>query len=279
MLFLTSCELDNIISEDLPLFDITTELLELKGIGKISIYSRQHGILCGTEEVEKLFIKLDISTSYLKQSGSKIQPSDLIIEGVGEVRKLHIAWKISANMLEYMSGIATHTCNFVSKAKQINPNVCIASTRKYPPFTKKLVMKAIIVGGAVPHRVSLSDTVLIFKQHMEFKPFDEIINQLNNFKLKLGNKQIGIEVESKEQAIKALTAGFDFIQLDKMKIDEIIEIVKFRNENKTPAKIAIAGGITMDNIEVYASTGADIIVTSSLYWAKPLDFKVDFVKL
>lgn len=271
MIFLTSNEIDRMIEEDIPVVDITTEILGLTGDAKITFISRESGLICGTEEVDALFKKLDISTDFMLKSGSLIEKNQQIIVGIGDVKALHKAWKISLNLLEYMSGIASSTHRFVNKAKSVNPYVSVATTRKHLPFTKKLMIKAIMIGGAVSHRMSLSDTILIFKQHMMFKAFEEIIKELNMIKSKLGNKDVGIEVEDKEQAKKAIDAGFDFVQLDKCSIEDLEEVIKYKDAVNPSLLIAVAGGINFDNVDKYAKTGVNIIVTSSLYWAKPLD--------
>jgi len=79
-----------------------------------------------------------------------------------------MGWKVSMNVLEYCSGIATRTKYLVDKAKNINPQIEIVTTRKIFPGTKEFSIKAIIAGGAYPHRLGLSETVLIFKQHLNF---------------------------------------------------------------------------------------------------------------
>ena len=72
------------------------------------------------------------------------------------------------NILEYSSGIATRTKKMVDKAKLVNPHVAVLATRKSFPGTKELSIKSIIAGGAFPHRLGLSETILIFKQHVAF---------------------------------------------------------------------------------------------------------------
>jgi molybdenum transport protein len=43
--------------------------------------------------------------------------------------------------------------------------------------------------------------------------------------------------------------------------------------------VACAGGINIENIEEYAKTGVDVIVTSSLYFTKPADIKALIEKI
>lgn len=273
MVELNSFELDYILNEDIPFIDLTSIVLPLEGDGNISFIFREDGIVCGTEEVEKIFKRFDIEVLYKKSSGEFGRKGEEILKGKGKATSIHKAWKVSLNLLEYMSGIATKTYEFVKKAREVNPNITVSTTRKFMPFTKKLVMKAILSGGAVPHRMSLSDTILIFKEHIIFTDFKEIVNNVENIKKKSGGKSVGIEVETKEEAYICIEKGFDFVQLDKWHPDGVKEIVNFRNSIGSKTLIAAAGGINIENVQDFAKTGVDIIVTTSLYWSKPLDIK------
>jgi molybdenum transport protein len=279
MIELSSFEIDYVISEDVPLLDLTSLVLQLEGDGIISFVFRENGVVCGTEEVEKIFEKFNIEVLHKKRSGEFGRKGEEILKGRGKASDIHKVWKVSLKILEYMSGIATNTYNFVSKAKSVNPDITVSTTRKYMPFTKKLVMKAIISGGAVPHRVSLSDTILIFKEHLMFVGFENVVNNFERLKKKSGGKTIGIEVETKEEAFICIEKGFDFVQLDKWHFEDIKQVVEFRNKLNSKTLIAAAGGININNVEDYAKTGVDIIVTTSLYWGKPLDIKTKIEKV
>jgi molybdenum transport protein len=79
-------------------------------------------------------------------------------------------------------------------------------------------------------------------------------------------------------SLRSAKIGADIIQMDKIKPDEaksIIEQVKKINQN---AIVSLAGGINLQNVHEYAKTGADILVTSSLYHARPLDITTKIVK-
>ena len=59
-------------------------------------------------------------------------------------------------------------CPIVDAAKQAKPDIVVACTRKSLPGTRSLSIKAILCGGAVPHRLGLSETILVFAQHRVF---------------------------------------------------------------------------------------------------------------
>jgi molybdenum transport protein len=65
--------------------------------------------------------------------------------------------------------------------QQVNSEVVVACTRKSVPGTRGLSMKAILGGGAVPHRLGSSETTLVFAQHRAFTggaSFSAIIDSL-----------------------------------------------------------------------------------------------------
>jgi molybdenum transport protein len=118
-----------------------------------SFFSREDAVLCVTEEVIKIFNKLNIYLIKTCASGSLIKKDEIFLEGKGNAEDLHIAWKVSQNILDYSSGIATKTKKLVDEVFLINPNLHVITTRKVIPGTKELAIKAVIASGGFPHRL------------------------------------------------------------------------------------------------------------------------------
>ena len=77
-----------------------------------------------------------------------------------------------------------------------------------------------------------------------------------------------------EDAILMAKSGVDVLQIDKLPVDYLTEIIaKVKNINPDMGLIA-TGGININNIEDYAATGVDAVVTTSLYFGKPSDISV-----
>jgi molybdenum transport protein len=160
----------------------------------------------------------------------------------------------------------------VRAARQGNPHVQIATTRKVFPGTKLLVTKAILAGGGIPHRLGLSETLLVFPQHTVFlHGLEGFIAQLATLRHHSPEKKIAVEVENIEEALLVARAGVDVLQVDKMPLDSLREMVVAIRAIDPRVCIAAAGGITPANATAYAATGVDILVTSALYAAKPAD--------
>lgn len=269
-------DIDRFMNEDVPYIDLTTEILGIGDrTGKITFATREDTVLSGVEEVLRIFKKLDIKCNKFLPTGTFLEKDKVFIEAEGMAKNLHMAWRMPLSILEYSSGIATRTKALVDKAKEKNPNINILTTRKIFPGTKKLSIKSIMAGGAWPHRLGLSETILIFKQHINFlgghKKLAKLIPEIKTVAFE---KKIIVEVDNIEDAVLMAESGADVLQLDKLPTDYLVEIVaKIRDIDPNIGLIA-TGGVNMNNIEAYAATGVDAVVTTSLYFGKPSDISV-----
>lgn len=277
MIYIPDSLIDDMIKEDMPYMDITTALLGIDDkMGKISYYSRSSGVVSGVSVAEKIFKKLGAEVKFALKDGTKVNEGDKILESFGSAEILHAGRKVSLNTLEYLSGISSMCSQMVEKARKINPNVMLAATRKSMPLTRQLVTLAFLAGGIEPHRLGLSETILIFKQHLEFSGgFDNLENAVKNSSHKSYEKKIILETENYDDSIKALHYKFiSGLQLDKLNPEEVGKIVQERNRINKNITIIAAGGIKLSNIEEYAASMADVIVSSSFFHAAPMDIKV-----
>ena len=275
MMYLSDTILENFMQEDLPYLDLTSHLLGIeKQRGSLTYIAREDLVICGTEEVKRIFEKYNIEVIDYKPSGTFIKKGDVLIEGRGFADAIHAVWKVGTNILEYASGIATKTKTFVDLAKKVNPKIEVVTTRKNFPGTKELAIKAILAGGAYPHRLGLSETVLVFQEHLEFiGGLDSFLKQLNELKYKACEHKIVVEAHNPEDALKLAHAEVDIIQLDKFSPDLLTQTVREIKKISNSIKVSAAGGINLTNVEIFAATGVDLLVTSSLYFGKPSDIK------
>ncbi len=272
--------LENLLQEDVPYIDLTTWAL---GIGEqrgcMEYFTREKIVLCGSEEAARIMQKLGIEVKESMPSGTVLAPGEVFLCAEGFVRDLHMAWKVCQNILDHCSGIATATRALLDEVRQVNPDISILTTRKSFPGTKPLVTKAVMVGGAVPHRLGLSETVLIFRQHMEFLGgVQGLIGALPSIRKKLSEKKVIVEAETPEEGAAFCQAGADGIQFDKLNVLELADAVKLLREMKPSAVILAAGGIHAQNACGFAKTGIDGIVTTSMFSAKPVDMGVKMSK-
>ena len=164
----------------------------------------------------------------------------------------------------------------VNAAHAVNPRCEILTTRKSMPGAKDLFTSAIMAGGAFPHRLGLSETVLVFENHMEFMGgFDAFVEQLPSIKAKCIEKKLFVEANA-EQArtlarVSARGEGVDGIQLDKVPVEQLASLVAELREIDPRLTLIAAGGINPENAAAYAATGVDGLATTAPFSAKPCD--------
>jgi molybdenum transport protein len=209
------------------------------------------------------------------KSGTLVPPQSIFLEAHGEAGNIHRIWKSVQNLLDYASGISTYTREAVLLARSINPDIVVATTRKTTPFTKKIAIKAVESGGGVAHRLGLSESILVFEYHRVFFPADEAFAEaLSKTKKANPEKKIVMEAEEIAQALKFASMGADILQLEKLPLSKLSDAVRILRADYPHITLIATGGISAKNIAEYASTGVDMIVTSSPYNAQPADIKV-----
>jgi molybdenum transport protein len=131
-----------------------------------------------------------------------------LLEARGPAGALHMGWKVALNLLEAASGIATRTHILVRDARSLNPDIEVVATRKIFSGTKAVATNAVCAGGGLPHRLGLSESVLVFVQHVAFLGGEEELwARLPQIKARAKEKKIGVEVTGEAGAARAARAA------------------------------------------------------------------------
>lgn len=269
-------DLDRYLLEDAPYGDLTTQLLGIGGqAGRMTVRARHFTILSSMEEAARMLQKAGCTVTSCVPSGVAVDKDDVLIRATGTAAALHLGWKPVANLLESACGIATRTRAIVDKARAANPDIEVVATRKIFPGTKRVATKAILAGGAYPHRLGTSESVLIFSQHTAFLGgYEQCLARVQEYRQRLPEKKIEVEATTIEEALLACEAGADLVQIDKMIPEEFAKLMSAVRSAGYETKIAAAGGVNLENAGAYAAAGADVLVTSAMYWGKPADIGV-----
>ena len=271
MFFYTNEDVDRLINEDMSLFDLTKELLNIKEKGKIEFFTRKEAVVSGCELVSHLAKRLNLEVIFKEKDGIKVRENSKIFEAKGE--NVLILWKIAQNIFEYSLGVATYTKKMVDLAKKYNPHIEILTTRKVIPYTKKIALKSVMDGGGWPHRVTTTETILVFDNYINlYGGWEKFFEDFKILKNKAVEKKWIVEAKNLDMAEKLIEIGVDVIQLDKVDLKTTKNIVE--KAHKFNIKVLSAGGISIENVEDYAKTGVDGIVTTAPYFAKGGDVKV-----
>ncbi|NTU68112.1 MAG: ModD protein [Chlorobiaceae bacterium] len=266
-------EIERFIDEDVPYGDLTTSLLDIgEAQGEILFTTREDAIACCTEEAGRVLETCGATITFSIPSGTAVEAGTLVLKAEGSAATLHEGWKVALNLLEYASGIATRTRTIVEKARAVNPEVVVVTTRKSFPGTRKISMKAILAGGAFPHRLGLSGSVLVFRHHTAFLGgIEPLLERLPAMKRSAPEQKILVEADTADEALRIAKAGADVVQVDKMPAQELSGLIAEIRRSCPGVTVSAAGGINAGNAAEYASTGIDIIVVSSPYFGKPSD--------
>lgn len=266
----------NMLKEDCPFDDITTNGLGIsEKPAQALLTARDEMVICGVEEAKRLFELAGAQVSTKTKSGKRLSAGETIMTVSGKAGSIHMAYKTAQTLMEILSGIATKAATIVNEAERKNPKCRVVCTRKHMPGMKQAALKAIMAGGAHPHRLGLSDFILVFAEHLNLcDPTQSLEEHIHKLKNHLPERKICVESHDIEQAFLFAKAGADIIQLDKIPPAEI-HILRARIDKLPhPPLLSAAGGINAENAGLYAEAGADILVTSQPYYAPPKDVKV-----
>ncbi len=263
------------LEEDIGQGDVTTELIVTKGsYSKAHYIAKEDFILAGIPFVIEVFRIMDPSTLFntFCKDGIKVKKGDIIAEISGRTHIILKGERVSLNLLQRLSGIATLTKKYVEKIKGLKTR--IIDTRKTTPCMRFMEKYAVRVGGGYNHRFGLFDGILIKDNHI--KTSGSVLNAVN--KAKKGHHLFKIEVEVKDlnELKEAIKAGADIVMLDNMSINDMkkaVEIAKGR------VILEASGNISLNNVREVAETGVDLISVGAITHSAPsVDISLKIVK-
>lgn len=275
MVVFPEARIDYFISEDVPYLDLTSEVLGVADqAGEMEYYTREECVLAGTDVVRRVARNLGCEVVTVRFDGDRIGAGESFMTLRGPASALHQVWKVGLNTFDHLSAVATKTRQMVDAAHEANPRCEILTTRKSMPGAKDLLTAAVRAGGAWPHRLGLSETVLVFDHHIAFLGgFDAFVGRLPEIKRCCVEKKLFVEA-GEEQARILARAGVDGIQFDKVPVERLASLVEELRAIDPHLTLIAAGGINPGNAAAYAATGVDGLATTAPFSAKPLDMSV-----
>ena len=246
------------IEEDAPNGDITSNAVIPEIICDAIIRSEQEGIIAGLEEASTLFSHFGVSVKHLADDGDTVCQNSSLLSLKGEAKKILLVERTALNIIGRMSGIATQTRKMADIVSESNPDCRIAATRKTSPGFRTLDKKAVAIGGGDPHRINLSDGILIKDNHLALVPLSNAILAAKN---NSAYKKIEVEVETSDDALIAATLGADIIMLDNMSPDQISRTLRQleRKHLRDRVIIELSGSIDESSLPHYAALSVDVI--------------------
>jgi len=263
------------LEEDIGPGDITTSLLIPDENESRALYiAKGNFVLAGLPFSREVFQILNPSISFkmFYNEGVNVIKGDVVAEVHGKTRAILSGERVSLNILQRLSGIATLTSMYVHKIKGLKAK--IVDTRKTTPCQRFMEKYAVRMGGGGNHRFGLFDGILIKDNHIE--AVGSIKEAVKLAKSSHHLAKIEVEVENLYDLKEAIKAGADIVMLDNMSVSDIKEAVKISNGR---VLLEASGGVKLENVRDIAEAGVDLISVGALtHSAVAVDISLKIVK-
>jgi nicotinate-nucleotide pyrophosphorylase (carboxylating) len=263
------------LAEDIGHEDLTTSLLVRgESESKALFIAKGSFVVAGFPFVREVFNLLDTGIVFESffDEGAKVRKGDILASVFGKTEALFSGERLSLNILQRLSGIASLTRQFVDAVKGTNAK--ILDTRKTTPGLRFLEKYAVRVGGGVNHRFGLFDGILIKDNHIE--EVGSVREAVMRAKAAHHLSRIEVEVENLKELQEAIKSGADVVMLDNMSIPDMREAVATAAGKVT---IEASGNITLRNVREIAEAGVDFISVGALtHSAAAADISMKIVK-
>lgn len=281
--------LEQALVEDRAANDATTNVtIDPNLRAAASILARQDMVVAGLGAVPRLleiFARLDPRPQAHTRFEVVSHPE--IFDGVrvhgGQVlavirhnaRVLLSCERVTLNLMQHMSGIATLTRQYVDAIHGTKARVL--DTRKTVPGLRALEKYAVLCGGGTNHRLDLASGILIKNNHIALGGGlrTSITHAIER---RQQGQRIQVEVRNAHDLNEALECGAEAILLDNMTPSQVKNAVDRIREEKRWIPIEASGGIVLENIRAYAEAGVDFISVGALtHSAKAADISMSIV--
>lgn len=248
--------------------------------GKAVLKIKEDGILAGMVVAEAIFryMQPDIVFTSFKNDGDAMKNGETAFEVKAKVHTILQCERLVLNCMQRMSGIATLTHQYTKKLQPYNTR--LLDTRKTTPNFRLLEKEAVKIGGGVNHRFGLYDMIMLKDNHIDYcGGIEKAIEKAYRYvQQKKPGLKIEVETRNIDDVKKAIATGkVDRIMLDNFtpeKITEALKIIDGKYETEA------SGGININNIEAYATTGVDFISSGAIiHQARSLDLSLKAIPL
>ncbi|MCI1986866.1 MAG: carboxylating nicotinate-nucleotide diphosphorylase [Lactobacillus sp.] len=259
-------KLSEFLTEDLGFGDLSAQCLPTTTVSG-QLVAKSAGVVAGQAIPPVIYSLLgDADYQPLVADGTAVTAGTAIGRVTGESRTILAGERVSLNLMQRLSGIATATAQAIATLG--DDTIQIVDTRKTMPGLRLFDKYAVTVGGGQNHRLGLDHGIMLKDNHIAAA--GGVAQAITQAKRLAGPMmRIEIETETQAQVRAAVAAGADVIMFD----------------NQTPATIRhwqqlvpahilteASGGITLANLASYAGCGVTFISLGYLTNAvAPLD--------
>jgi|GEM_PF-499342 len=259
-----------------------------KEVVSFSLVSREGGIFCGKRLLEHLTEKHSWSAEQMLEDGDTMRMGTQIFVGSAPVLTLLSLERSVLNILQHLSGIASHTKKFKDLIDEAwldwsledqdkFPKPKLYHTRKTLPGLRPYQVYAACVGGADRHRLHLSDRVMLKDNHKFL-----LAQKQSNFVDLVNWARAGgdphwplwlVEVDTIGEALHMNAIGVKHILLDNFPPHVVREVLPTLSNMES---IEISGGLRLDNLKTYVIPGVKRMSVGALtHSARSLDISLE----
>jgi len=271
----------SLLAEDIGQGDVTASaVIPSRLRAEAEAVVRTPGVIAGIEEATILAEALGLKVTAEVSDGDDVKKEQVILRLSGDARTVVTMERTMLNLLSRMSGIATATRKTMQILKKARSGTRLAATRKTALGFLYFDKKAVVIGGGDSHRLHLDDMVLIKDNHIVLAGSLETAVKKAKRNASF-SKKIEVEVTKPADALKAAELGADVVMLDNFSPAQVRTAVTWFTKAGFLGKVLLeaSGGISVENILEYASTGVDVISLGELtHSVKALDISLEIVK-
>ncbi len=253
--------IDLAIEEDISTGDITTNaIIPSHSKATAEMKAKADGIISGLEIARRVFERFekDIVWKPLVNDGTPVKKGDIILRIEASYRTLLCGERLSLNILQRMSGIATATARYMKELSGTHTQ--LLDTRKTAPGLRLLDKMAVHQGGGTNHRMGLYDMIMLKDNHI--KVAGGIPNAVKQVRANLPlSVKLEVETTNLEEVQQAIDCEVDLIMLDNMSNEMMAKAVKMIAGR---AKTEASGNMSIPRLKEVAATGVDYISVGAL---------------
>jgi nicotinate-nucleotide pyrophosphorylase (carboxylating) len=246
---------------------------------RAEIVSTEHGVVAGTEEMERRAKALGLLVTKYLSSGTEIRGGQAVAEITGNPVQVVRGADVLLGVISKVSGVATAACEAVRGAGGIK--VVCGGWKKMPPKIKKELRAALKAGGVHP-RILPQPFLYLDKNYIRI--FGSLSKALEATRLLPGRAVVaqlrGEMSPITEEAITAATHGVHVLMVDTGRIADLRAVARATRKEgfREQVQIAFAGGLTLNDLDKLRHEDLDIVdIGRAILDAPLLDFRLDVI--
>lgn len=251
------------LAEDGPR-DITSDVTVPPGTaGSGLLRFKTDGVLAGAGYADAVALHCGCRCVWHAGDGARVAARTAVGVVTGPLRGILRAERPLLNLVQRASGIAMAARQYVDAVA--GSRARILHTRKTAPGLRLLDVSAALAGGAVLHRLDLATTVMVKDNHWSaLSTGGRTLAQALADARAQGSSGLQVEVESEDQLREAVAAGATRLLIDNQTPATVAAWATTARRLSPGIEIEASGGITLDNVRLYAAAGADFISVGAL---------------